>query len=107
MFWNVLHSHFLAVNQQSDSERIAGDYEASGFTAVRLARSDEIVVNTVQFVKALKTVRKVFFTMLWFIFNEVGHRRQNFMTALHAHHGHQKLYEMLPMLMNLPINEVG
>jgi len=101
---------FGCQSNKSDSERIAGDYEARGFTAVEDWRAtDEIVVNTCAIRQSAEDRAKGFLHNVVVHFNQIGHRRPKIiLTGCMTHHGHSKLYEMLPMVDEiLPINEVG
>jgi tRNA-2-methylthio-N6-dimethylallyladenosine synthase len=101
---------FGCQSNKSDSERIAGDYEARGFSPVEDWREcDELVVNTCAIRQSAEDRAKGFLHNVVVHFNTVGHRRPKIiLTGCMTHHGHPKLYEMLPMVDEiLPINEVG
>jgi tRNA-2-methylthio-N6-dimethylallyladenosine synthase len=101
---------FGCQSNKSDSERIAGDYEARGYQPVdNWRQADEIVVNTCAIRQSAEDRAKGFLHNVVVHFNEIGHRRPKIiMTGCMTHHGHEKLYEMLPMVDEiLPINEVG
>lgn len=101
---------FGCQSNKSDSERIAGDYEARGYTeALDWRDADEIIVNTCAIRQSAEDRAR------GFLFNVVTHfatlgkpKPKLILTGCMTHHGHQKLYEFLPMIDEiLPINEVG
>jgi tRNA-2-methylthio-N6-dimethylallyladenosine synthase len=101
---------FGCQSNKSDSERIAGDYEARGYTATEDWRNcDELVVNTCAIRQSAEDRAKGFLHNVVVHFNGHGQRRPKIiLTGCMTHHGHEKLYEMLPMVDEiLPINEVG
>ena len=104
-----IHTFGCQANK-SDSERVAGDYEARGYTKARSWKTaDEIVVNTCAIRERAEHRARSF------IFNVAKHfqslKRQKpkiILTGCMTHHGDKKLYEMIPALDEiLPINEVG
>lgn len=101
---------FGCQSNKSDSERIAGDYEARGYQPVDDWRHcDELVVNTCAIRQSAEDRAKGFLHNVVVHFHEQGQRRPKIiLTGCMTHHGHPKLYEMLPMVDEiLPINEVG
>jgi len=101
---------FGCQSNKSDSERVAGDYEARGFTAAASWKEcDELVVNTCAIRQSAEDRAKGFLHNVTVHFHDLGKRRPKIiLTGCMTHHGHQKLYEMLPMVDEiLPINEVG
>lgn len=101
---------FGCQSNKSDSERIAGDYEARGYTeALDWRDANEIIVNTCAIRQSAEDRAR------GFLFNVVTHfetlgkpKPKLILTGCMTHHGHQKLYEFLPMIDEiLPINEVG
>lgn len=101
---------FGCQSNKSDSERIAGDYEARGFTEAKSWQTaDEIIVNTCAVRQRAEDRAR------GFLVNVVNHFQDKkrpkpkvILTGCMTHHGQQKLYEMLPMVDEiLPINEVG
>ena len=101
---------FGCQSNKSDSERIAGDYEARGYQPVDDWRHcDELVVNTCAIRQSAEDRAKGFLHNVVVYFHEQGQRRPKIiLTGCMTHHGHPKLYEMLPMVDEiLPINEVG
>lgn len=104
-----IHTFGCQANK-SDSERIAGDYQARGYLEADDWKSaDEIVVNTCAVRKRAED------RAVGFLLNVVEYFKQQqlpkpkiILTGCMTHHGNQKIYEMLPMLDEiLPINEVG
>lgn len=101
---------FGCQSNKSDSERIAGDYEARGYTEAKDWREcDELVVNTCAIRQRAEDRAKGFLHNVAVYFNEQGTRRPKIiLTGCMTHHGDQRLYEMLPIVDEiLPINEVG
>lgn len=101
---------FGCQSNKSDSERIAGDYEARGYTETEnWQEADEIVVNTCAVRQRAEHRARGFLNNVVVYFNEVGHRRPKIiLTGCMTHHGKKKLLDMLPMVDEiLPINEVG
>ncbi len=101
---------FGCQSNKSDSERIAGDYEARGFAEAKDWRvCDELVVNTCAVRQRAEDRAKGFLHNVAVYFHEHGQRRPKIiLTGCMTHHGHDKLYEMLPIVDEiLPINEVG
>lgn len=101
---------FGCQSNKSDSERIAGDYEARGFTEASDWRvCDELVVNTCAVRQRAEDRAKGFLHNVAVYFHDHGqHRPKIILTGCMTHHGHDKLYEMLPIVDEiLPINEVG
>jgi len=101
---------FGCQSNKSDSERIAGDYEARGYTEASDWREcDELVVNTCAIRQRAEDRAKGFLHNVGVHFHEVGKKRPKIiLTGCMSHHGHEKLYAMLPIVDEiLPINEVG
>lgn len=101
---------FGCQSNKSDSERIAGDYEARGYTeATDWRECDELVVNTCAIRQRAEDRAKGFLHNVVVHFNGIGKRRPKIiLTGCMTHHGHEKLYEMIPAIDEiLPINEVG
>ncbi len=101
---------FGCQSNKSDSERIAGDYEARGYVPAADWRScDELIVNTCAIRQSAEHSARSFLNNVIVHFNEIGHRRPKIiLTGCMTHHGHEKLLAMLPMVDEiLPINEVG
>lgn len=101
---------FGCQSNKSDSERIAGDYEARGYTeAADWTSCDELVVNTCAIRQRAEDRAKGFLHNVMVHFNEQAQPRPKIiLTGCMTHHGHDKLYEMMPIVDEiLPINEVG
>lgn len=101
---------FGCQSNKSDSERIAGDYHARGYVEADNWRNcDELVVNTCAIRQRAEHRARGFLHNVIVHFNELGQERPKIiLTGCMTHHGHDKLYEMLPMVDQiLPINEVG
>lgn len=101
---------FGCQSNKSDSERIAGDYEARGYVLAKDWQScDELVVNTCAIRQSAEHRARGFLNNVVNYFNGIGTRRPKIiLTGCMTHHGHEKLYAMMPMVDEiLPINEVG
>lgn len=101
---------FGCQSNKSDSERIAGDYEARGYTeATDWRHCDELVVNTCAIRQRAEDRAKGFIHNVVTYFAEANQPRPKIiLTGCMVHHGNAQLYEMIPALDEiLPINEVG
>jgi tRNA-2-methylthio-N6-dimethylallyladenosine synthase len=101
---------FGCQSNKSDSERIAGDYEARGYVEARDCQScDELVINTCAIRQSAEDRARGFLYNVGQYFEEAGRPRPKIiLTGCMTHHGHDKLYEMMPLIDEiLPINEVG
>lgn len=101
---------FGCQSNKSDSQRIAGDYEARGYVEAKDWRTcDELIVNTCAIRQSAEDRARGFLHNVVVFFNEHGQKRPKIiLTGCMTHHGHQKLYDMMPMIDEiLPINEVG
>lgn len=101
---------FGCQSNKSDSERIAGDYEARGYVEATDWRSaDEIIVNTCAIRQSAEDRARGFLYNVVTYFQEKGLPKPKLiLTGCMTHHGQEKLYEFLPMIDEiLPINEVG
>ena len=101
---------FGCQSNKSDSERIAGDYEARGYVpATEWKNCDELIVNTCAIRQSAEHAARSFLHNVIVYYDEAGHRRPKMiLTGCMTHHGSQKLLDMLPMVDEiLPINEVG
>jgi tRNA-2-methylthio-N6-dimethylallyladenosine synthase len=101
---------FGCQSNKSDSQRIAGDYEARGYKEAKDWRvCDELIVNTCAIRQSAEDRAKGFLHNVVVHFNGLGVRRPKIiLTGCMTHHGNQKIYEMMPMIDEiLPINEVG
>ncbi len=101
---------FGCQSNKSDSERIAGDYAARGYSEATGWRScDELVINTCAVRQRAEDRAKGFLHNVVTYFNELGKKRPKIiLTGCMTHHGSEHLYKMLPVIDEiLPINEVG
>lgn len=101
---------FGCQSNKSDSERIAGDYEAKGYVEAKGWQDcDELVVNTCAVRQRAEDKARGFLHNVMVYFNEKAVERPKIiLTGCMVHHGYDKLYEMMPMVDEiLPINEVG
>jgi len=101
---------FGCQSNKSDSERIAGDYEARGYLEAKDWRAcDELVVNTCAIRQRAEDRAKGFIINVVAYFAEKSLPRPKIiLTGCMVHHGNAKLYELIPHLDEiLPINEVG
>ncbi len=115
---------FGCQSNKSDSERIAADYEARGFTeATNWRDCDELIVNTCAIRQKAEDRARGFLhnVKLYFELNPrpalpqpsgapsaTSGRPKIILTGCMTHHGNDKLYEMIPIIDEiLPINEVG
>lgn len=101
---------FGCQSNKSDSERIAGDYQARGFVEAKgWQRCDELVINTCAVRQRAEDRARGFLHNVVVYFNELGAPRPKIiLTGCMTHHGQRKLLEMLPEVDEiLPINEVG
>lgn len=101
---------FGCQSNKSDSERIAGDYEARGYLEATDWRDcDELVVNTCAIRQRAEDRARGFLYNVGVYFNEAGKQRPKIiLTGCMTHHGNEKIYEMMPIIDEiLPINEVG
>ncbi len=100
---------FGCQSNKSDSERIAGDYEARGWTeAATWQTCDELIVNTCAIRQRAEDRAKGFLLNVVKHFASHEKRPKIILTGCMTHHGKKSLYELLPMVDEiLPINEVG
>lgn len=101
---------FGCQSNKSDSERVAGDYEARGYReAKNWQTADEIVVNTCAIRQTAEDRARGFLFNVATYFQNAGKPKPKIiLTGCMTHHGNQKIYEMMPMVDEiLPINEVG
>src|SRR3989344_7753441 len=94
---------------KSDSERVAGDYEARGYVAAKTVyQADEIVINTCSVRKSAEDRARSLINNLAKKFREAAKRQKIILTGCMIHHGEEKLLTMLPFVDEiLPIAEVG
>ncbi|MEP7167165.1 MAG: MiaB/RimO family radical SAM methylthiotransferase [Candidatus Woesebacteria bacterium] len=101
---------FGCQSNKSDSERVAGDYAARGYTEAPDWRdADDIVVNTCAIRQSAEDRARGFLYNVVTHFQTIGKPKPKIiLTGCMTHHGQEKLYEILPMIDEiLPINEVG
>ena len=101
---------FGCQSNKSDSERIAGDYEARGWTLAKSWRTaDNIIVNTCAIRQSAEDRATGFLLNVVKYFEVSGKKRPKIiLTGCMTHHGHGKLRELLPMVDEiLPVGEVG
>lgn len=101
---------FGCQSNKSDSERIAGDYYARGYSeSSDWHTASDIVVNTCAVRQKAEDRAKGFLLNVERYFQENQLPKPKIiLTGCMTHHGNQKLYELLPMIDEiLPINEVG
>ncbi len=114
---------FGCQSNKSDSERVAGDYEARGYVLADDWRNcDELIVNTCAIRQRAEHRARGFLNNVKVYFEELEltkpsqllsatvprKRPKIILTGCMTHHGHAKLLEMLPIVDEiLPINEVG
>lgn len=101
---------FGCQSNTSDSERIAGDYQARGYEeAESYQEADEVVVNTCAVRQRAEDRARGFLVNVVNYFEKSGKPKPKLiLTGCMTHHGQEKLLAILPMLDEiLPINEVG
>ncbi len=101
---------FGCQSNKSDSERIAGDYEARGYTtADDWHTCDELVINTCAIrQRAEDRARGFLYNVVTYFAEQKKPRPKIILTGCMTHHGDAKLLEMMPAVDEiLPINEVG
>lgn len=101
---------FGCQSNKSDSERIAGDYAARGFTeATDWRETSELIINTCAIRQSAEDRAKGFLHNVVTYFDERHQPRPKIiLTGCMTHHGNDQLRKMLPVVDEiLPINEVG
>lgn len=101
---------FGCQSNKSDSERIAGDYAARGFSeAEDWTAADEIIINTCAIrERAEHRARAFAYNVAKYFADNHLPKPKLILTGCMTHHGNEKLYKMMPMIDEiLPINEVG
>ena len=101
---------FGCQSNKSDSERIAGDYQARGYTpADNWQTCDELIINTCAVRQRAEDRARGFLHLVVTHFDEAGQQRPKIiLTGCMTHHGQAHLYQMMPQIDEiLPINEVG
>ncbi len=104
-----IHTFGCQANK-SDSERVAGDYEARGFVESKSWQTaDEIIVNTCAIRQRAEDRVKGFLLNIEHHFIKLNRSKPKIiLTGCMTHHGQTKLYELLPQIDEiLPISEVG
>lgn len=95
---------------KADSERIAGDYQARGWSEVDDWREcDQLVINTCAVRQRAEDRVQGFLLNVEAYFAEQDLKRPKIiLTGCMTHYGEEKLYELLPLVDQImPINEVG
>lgn len=95
---------------KSDSERVAGDYEARGWLeADNWKTANNIIINTCAIRQRAEDRVRGYLNNIVAYFDESGVKRPKLiLTGCMTHHGEKKLLELLPEIDEiLPINEVG
>lgn len=101
---------FGCQSNKSDSERIAGDYAARGWSEAKSWRTaDNIIVNTCAIRQSAEDRATGFLLNVVKHFDEKGKAKPKvILTGCMTHHGENKLRELLPMVDEiLPVGEVG
>jgi len=101
---------FGCQSNKSDSERIAGDYEARGYKPAKSWKDcDELVINTCAVRQRAEDRAREYIRQIGLYFIEAGKAKPKIiLTGCMVHHGQPKLLAMMPTVDEiLPINEVG
>lgn len=101
---------FGCQSNKSDSERIAGDYQARGFVEARnWKEADEIVINTCAVRQTAEDRVRGLLHNIAIYFERAGKLKPKIiLTGCMTHHGNKELLDMMPMIDEiLPIGEVG
>jgi tRNA-2-methylthio-N6-dimethylallyladenosine synthase len=101
---------FGCQSNKSDSERIAGDYQARGFVeSPTWQECDELVINTCAIRKSAEDrVLGLVQNILKYFEENKKERPKLILTGCMTHHNNERLEELLPDIDEiLPINEVG
>jgi tRNA-2-methylthio-N6-dimethylallyladenosine synthase len=104
-----IHTFGCQANK-SDSQRLAGDYQARGFKeASSWQECDELVVNTCAVrQRAEDRVQGFLYNVAEYFKKSALSRPKIILTGCMIHHGNEKIYQMIPIIDEvLPINEVG
>lgn len=104
-----IHTFGCQANK-SDSQRVAGDYQARGYhEAVRWQEADEIIINTCSIRQRAEDRVVGLLLNIEKYFQEKNLKKPKIiLTGCMTHHGESKLRELLPQIDEiLPINEVG
>src|SRR3989338_8362974 len=94
---------------KSDSERVAGDYQARGYREAKTVdEADEVVINTCSIRKSAEDRARSLINNLAQKFREAKKKPKIILTGCMIHHGEEKLLKILPFVDEiLPISEVG
>lgn len=101
---------FGCQSNKSDSERIAGDYEARGYAEAKTwTKTDELIVNTCAIRQRAEHRARAFIHNVVKYYEEKKLPRPKIIfTGCMLHHGKNKIMEMIPVIDEiLPVNEVG
>ncbi|MFH2118451.1 MAG: radical SAM protein [Candidatus Paceibacterota bacterium] len=101
---------FGCQSNKSDSERIAGDYEARGYElADSWKTANEVVINTCAIRQRAEHRARAYVNSIVAYFKEQKKPRPKIIfTGCMLHHGKNKIMEMMPAIDEiLPVNEVG
>lgn len=101
---------FGCQSNKSDSERVAGDYEARGYElADSWENTDELVVNTCAIRKSAEDRARAFILKVVQSYKDRNLPKPKVIfTGCMLHHGKNKIMEMIPDIDEiLPVNEVG
>ncbi|MEK7622663.1 MAG: MiaB/RimO family radical SAM methylthiotransferase [Patescibacteria group bacterium] len=94
---------------KSDSERVAGDYQARGYVAAKTVdEADEIIINTCSIRKSAEDRARSLINNLAKKYKNKARKPKIIVTGCMIHHGEEKLLKMMPFVDEiLPISEVG
>lgn len=94
---------------KSDSERVAGDYEARGYRQAKtVEEADEVIINTCAIRKRAEDRVVGLVNNLAVKFKNKSPKPKIIVTGCMIHHGEEKLLQMMPAVDEiLPIAEVG
>jgi len=101
---------FGCQSNKSDSERIAGDYQARGYQPAEIWQEcDELVINTCAIRKSAEDRARDFLHKVVQYAEKTGKPKPKIIfTGCMLHHGKNKIMDILPMIDEiLPVNEVG
>ncbi|HCC84268.1 MAG TPA: hypothetical protein DEP87_01150 [Candidatus Pacebacteria bacterium] len=101
---------FGCQSNKSDSERIAGDYQARGYQSAKDWQTcDELVINTCAIRKSAEDRARAFLHKVATTARAAGRPKPKIIfTGCMLHHGKNKILEILSMVDEvLPVNEVG
>lgn len=101
---------FGCQSNKSDSERIAGDYEARGYKLTNSWKTaDEVVINSCAIRQRAEHRARAYIHGIVQYFEDKNQPRPKIIfTGCMLHHGKNKIMEMIPQIDEiLPVNEVG